>query len=144
MCETRTGQTGHEPIYDPLMFPQPGGAAGRRTITLVCAALALVAIIGGLAFASTGSVGDNCGSGFKAARTANPEPLLTDAEKAEIVRTKVNPYEVALAKARPFEECRSAGSKRLITAAGGTGLVLLPVLGILAYAYLYWPSHHDD
>jgi len=124
------------------MLPQPGGAAGRRTITLVCAALALVAIIGGLAFAATGSVGNNCGSGFTAYRTANPEPLLTDADKAEIVRTKQNPYEVASAKARPFEECRQAGSKRLFTAAGGTALILLPVLGGLAYVYLYWPRHN--
>ena len=124
------------------MLPQPGGAAGRRTITLVCAALAVVAIIGGLAFAATGSVGDNCGSGFTARGTANPKPLLTDAEKAEIVRTKQNPYEVASAKARPFEECRQAVSKRLFTAAGGTALILLPVLGGLAYVYLYWPRHN--
>jgi len=124
------------------MLPQPGGAAGRRTITLVCAALAVVAIIGGLAFAATGSVGDNCGSGLKAARTSLPSPLLSEAEKAEIVRTKQNPYEVASAKARPFEECRQAVSKRLFTAAGGTALILLPVLGGLAYVYLYWPRHN--
>ena len=124
------------------MLPQPGGAAGRRTITVVCAALAVVAIIGGVAFAATGSVGDNCGSGLKAARTSLPSPLLTEADKAEIDRTKQNPYEFASAKALPFEECRQAGTKRLFTAAGGTGLVLLPVLGVLAYVYLYWPRHN--
>ncbi|MEJ7765772.1 MAG: hypothetical protein WKF86_09775 [Acidimicrobiales bacterium] len=125
------------------MIPQPGGAAGRRTITLVAAALAVVAIIGGLAFAATGSVGNGCGSGLKAARTSLPSPLLTDADKAEIDRTKQNPYEFASAKARPFEECRDAGSKRLITAGALSGLLLLPVLGILAYVYLYWPRHHS-
>jgi len=129
------------PTYDPLMLPQPGGAAGRRTITLVCAALAVVATIGGLAFAATGSVGDNCGSGLKAWRTSLPSPLLSDAEKAEIVRTRQNPYEAATAKARPFEECRSAGAKRLVQSGVGSGLILLPVLGVLAYIYLYWPRH---
>ncbi len=125
------------------MLPQPGGAAGRRTISLVCAALAFVAIAGALAY-SAGSAGAGCGSALTAFRKPLPSPLLSDAEKAEITRTKANPYLAAAAKAKPTEDCRRMGSSRLITAGLGSLIILIPVLAASVYIYLYWPRHQDD
>lgn len=128
--------------YDQGMFQQSGGAASRQTVSLVCGVLALVAIMGGAAVALTGSVGDNCGSGLSAARTKNPRPLLTPAQEEEIKRTKQNPYEAALAIARPFQDCRDAGRSRLVIAGLISGLLLLVAGGVFTYVYLYGPRNN--
>lgn len=124
------------------MLPQPGGPAGRRTISLICAVLAVLAIVGALAFAAS-PVGNGCGGGLSAYHKPFPSPLLTDAEKAEIKQSKRNPYEAALEKTKPVNECRRQGTKRLITAGLASLIVLLPVLVVVVYIYLYWPRHND-
>jgi hypothetical protein len=113
---------------------------GRRTIALACAALVAVALVGVLLF-SLGDVGNGCGSGWSAARKPLPEPLLTAEEQERIKREKLNPYEFSVAKAKPINDCRRAGGKRLVTAGGIFLLVLLPVGGILGF--LYWPRRDD-
>jgi hypothetical protein len=118
----------------------PGLAAARRPITIVCAALAAVAVLAALAFSFQG-VGNGCGSGWAAARKPLPDPLLTPQEVETIVREKQNPYEVSVAKAKPIRECRSAGAKRLITAGLGAGVILLPVGALLGY--IYYPRREE-
>jgi len=123
------------------MLPQ-GSPAARRTATIACAAVALLAILGAIAFVSM-PVGNDCGSGWSAARKPLPEPLLTDAEKEQVTREKRNPYEAATEKARPTEQCRRAGEKRLITAGLGSLLLLVPAAGVFIFAFLYWPSREE-
>lgn len=123
------------------MSPQ-GSPAARRTVSIVCAAVALVALLGGIAYAS-GSVGSGCGSGWTAARKPLPSPLLSEAEKEQITREKRNPYDAASEKARPIEECRRAGEKRLISAGVGSLILLLPAAGVFIFTFLYWPRRED-
>lgn len=118
----------------------PGVAEARRLITIVGAALAAMAVVGALVY-SFQATGNGCGSGWAAARKPLPSPLLGPADLEMIKRDRRNPYEVGIEKARPTRECRSAGAKRLITAGVGSGLVLLPVGGVLAF--LYWPRRED-
>ncbi len=106
---------------------------------IACAAVALLAILGGVVYASL-PTGNDCGSGWSAARKPLPSPLLTDAEKEQVTREKRNPYEAATEKARPVEECRRAGEKRLITAGLGSLLLLLPAAGVFIFTFLYWPA----
>ena len=123
------------------MLPQ-GSPAARRTVSIVCGAVALVAVLGAVAYAS-GSVGNGCGSGWSAARKPLPSPLLTEAEKEQITRERRNPYEAATEKARPIEECRRDGEKRLISAGIGALILLLPAAGVFIFTFLYWPSRED-
>ena len=120
------------------MLPQ-GSPAARRTAMIACAAVALLAVLGGAAYASL-PVGNDCGGGWSAARKQIPDPLLTDQEKAAIEREKRNPYEAFDEKARPFRECRRAGEKRLIAAGIGSLLLLVPAAGVFIFTFLYWPS----
>ena len=118
----------------------PGLAEARRTIAIICAAVGLLALIGGVAY-SFQETGDGCGSGWSAARKPLPSPLLTPQEIEAIQRERRNPYEAGIEKARPIRECRSAGARRLITAALGAGAILLPVGAVLGY--LYWPRREE-
>jgi len=118
----------------------PGLAAARTPITAVCAALAALAIVGALAY-SFQETGNGCGSGWAASRKPLPDPLLTPEEQATIQREKRNPYEASVAKAKPINDCRRAGNRRLIKAGVGGGLVLLPAAAILAF--LYWPRREE-
>ena len=118
------------------MLPQ-GSPAARRTAMIACAAVALVAIVGAIAFAAT-PVGNDCGSGISAARKAIPSPLLTPEDEARISREKLNPYEYADAKAEPFKACRRAGEKRLITAGIGGSLLVVPAAAVFIFTFLYW------
>ncbi len=134
----------------------PVDPATRRIIALVCAAVALVAVVGAFVYGSgdTGSQGGGvdpaaggvaiplvaCGSGFAAARTKIPSPLLTPAE-TEKARIDKNGYAVGVAKAKPYEDCRQAGASRLIKAGTGAGLVLLPIGALLGF--LYWPRREE-
>jgi hypothetical protein len=118
----------------------PGVAAARRPITVICAAVAAVALLGALAY-SFQATGNGCGSGWAAARKPLPSPLLTPEEVEAIKRDKRNPYEAGIEKARPTVECRSAGNRRLITAGVGGGLLLLPAGA--AMAVLYWPRRQE-
>ena len=113
---------------------------GRRTIALACAALVAIALVGSIIF-SLGDVGNGCGSGWAASRTALPEPLLTPQEQERIRKEKLNPYEFSVAKAKPVNDCRRAGGKRLVTAGAIFLLVLLPVGGGLGF--LYWPRREE-
>ncbi len=106
---------------------------------IACAALALLAILGGIAYASL-PVGNDCGSGWAAARKPLPSPLLTPQDIERIKREKLNEYEVGDEKARPTRECRQVGNKRLITAGAGSLLVLVPAAAIFIFTFLYWPS----
>ena len=117
------------------MLPQ-GSPAARRTVSIVCAVVALVAVLGAVAYASL-PTGDDCGSGLAAARKPLPDPLLSDAEKEQITRERRNPYEAAIQKARPIEQCRRAGEKRLITAGIGSLILLLPAAGVFIFTFLY-------
>lgn len=134
------GDSERSPIYDRTMPQSPGVVPGRRTIATVCAVIAALALVGALIF-SFGSVGNGCGSGWEAARKPLPDPLLTPEEQARIQREKLNPYEFSVAKAKPINDCRREGNKRLVTAGVGALLVLLPVGGLLGY--LYWPRRED-
>lgn len=118
----------------------PGLAASRRLIAIVCAVVAVAAVVGAVAYAAS-PTGNDCGNGWQAATKPLPSPLLTPDEVERILRENLNRYEAGVAKARPIEECRRAGARRLITAGVGAGLVLLPVAGILAF--LYWPRRED-
>lgn len=109
-------------------------------IALGCAALVAVTLVGVLIF-SLGSVGNGCGNGWAASRKPLPEPLLTVEEQERIKAEKLNPYEFSVAKAKPINDCRRAGSKRLLTAGGVFLFVLLPVMTLLAY--LYWPRRDE-
>ena len=120
------------------MLPQ-GSPAARRTAMIACGALALLAVIGGVAYASL-PVGNDCGSGWAAARKPLPSPLLTPQDIERIRREKLNEYEVGAEKARPTEECRRAGEKRLITAGIGSLLILIPAAAVFIFTFLYWPS----
>lgn len=122
------------------MALQPGLAAARRTIALVCAGLALVAVIGAVVYAS-GPAGGGCGGGFAAARKPLPDPLLTPAEVEAIRVEKRNPFTARSEKARPVQECRRAGERRIINGGIGASLILLPVLGVLGF--LYWPRRDE-
>ena len=122
------------------MVLPPGVAAARRLIAIVGAVLVIVAVGGALAYASQDTP-NGCGSGWSAARTPIPSPLLTPAEIDAIQKAKRNPYEAASEKAKPFEACRRAGSSRLIRAGLGGALVVLPVAGILTF--LYWPRREE-
>ena len=119
----------------------PGLAASRRMIAIVCAAVALVAVGGALAYSLSGDVGNGCGSGWAAARKPLPSPLLTEEDKARIQRERLQPYEFGVAKQKPIEECRRKGASRLISAGLGASLILLPVGGILGF--LYWPRREE-
>jgi hypothetical protein len=122
------------------MALSPGVASSRRVIAIAGAALVLLAVVGAVVYAS-GDVGNGCGSGWAASRTTIPSPLLTDAEKEALKKSKSNPYEAASQKARPYEACRRAGNHRLIQAGLGAGLVLLAVGGLLGF--LYWPRREE-
>jgi len=118
----------------------PGLAAARRLITIVCAALALVAVAGALAYASQ-DTGNGCGSGWKAYGTRAPSPLFTPAELQALKESKRNKYEAASERSAPYNACRDAGSRRLIGAGVGAALILIPVGGILAF--LFWPRREE-
>ncbi len=122
------------------MLPQ-GSPAARRTATIACAAVALLAVVGAIAYAAL-PVANDCGSGFSAARTPIPSPLLSAEDIKAIERDKRNPYEAATEKARPFQECRRAGEKRLIAAGIGGLLLLVPAGAVFIFTFLYWPR--DD
>jgi len=117
-------------------------AGARRTTILVCAAVIVVALIGAVGYAS-GSVGTDCGSAWAARRKPFPSPLVTPAEAAADAKAKRNPYEAATEKARPIQECRRAGERRLVTAGAGSLVLVLPALGVFIFAFLYWPGHED-
>ena len=134
----------------------PVSPAVRRTIALACAVVVLVALVGAFVYAS-GDVGSkgggsdptaqglavplvDCGSGFEAASTKIPSPLLTPQEN-ELARVNKNAAAVGVAKAKPYEECREAGASRLIKAGVGAGLVLLPIGALLGF--LYWPRREE-
>jgi len=114
--------------------------AARRLIAIVCAALVVLAVVGALVY-SFQPTGNGCGSGWAAARKPIPSPLLTEEEKQLIARDRLQPYEFGLAKQLPIEECRRAGSRRLISAGLGALVVLIPAGAILAF--LYWPRRED-
>jgi len=119
----------------------PGLAQVRRPIAIACAAVILVALAGALVFASL-ETGNGCGSGWAARGTPNPEPVFTPAEFAALEKDrKINRYQARLDKIRPYEECRRAGDKRLITSGLGFSVVLLAAGGVLGY--LYWPRRED-
>jgi hypothetical protein len=118
----------------------PGLAGARRSITIAGLALCLVAILAAVVY-SFQETGNNCGSGWAAARKPLPSPLLTEEDKARIERERLQPYEFGVAKARPIRECRSAGARRLIQAGAGAALILLPVGAALAY--LNWPRREE-
>ena len=134
----------------------PVSPAVRRTIALVCAVVALIALVGAFIYAS-GDIGSkgggadptakglavplvDCGGGFEAARTKIPSPLLTPAEN-ELALANKNAAAVGVAKARPYEDCRSAGANRLVKAGLGAGLILLPIGALLGF--LYWPRREE-
>ncbi len=99
-----------------------------------------MAVIGAVVYAS-GPAGGGCGSGFAAARTPFPDPLLTPAEVEAIRVEKRNPFTARSEKARPIQECRRAGERRIIKGGIGASLILLPVLGVLGF--LYWPRRDE-
>ncbi|MEO5679018.1 MAG: hypothetical protein ABIS47_05040 [Acidimicrobiales bacterium] len=114
----------------------------RRTVFIICAVVALVAVLGAFAYAS-GSVGNGCGSAFSASRKPIPSPLLSPQDVEKIKNEKLNPYEFGLAKSAPVRECRRAGEHRLITAGLGSLGLLLPALGVFIFSFLYWPGDRD-
>lgn len=122
------------------MALQPGLAEARRTIALVCAGLALVAVIGAIVYAA-GPAGGGCGSGFAAARKPLPDPLLTPAEVEAIRVEKRNPFVARSEKARPIQACRRAGERRIIKGGIVASVILVPVLGMLGF--LYWPRRDE-
>ena len=124
-------------------MPLPSGSpSARRTVTIACAGVALVAVIGAVVYAS-GSVGNSCGSAWAARTKPLPSPLLTQAEEEAVSRERRNPYEARVEKTRPIQECRRAGNRRLVTAGAGSLVLLLPALGVFIYAFLYWPGQED-
>lgn len=128
-------------IYDHPMSPPPGLAGARRSITIAGLVVCLLAVLGAVAY-SFQETGNNCGSGWAAARKPLPSPLLTEEDKARIQRERLQPYEFGVAKARPIRECRSAGARRLITAGVGASLILLPVGALLAF--VNWPRREEQ
>lgn len=118
-----------------MLLQQGVDASLRRPIAIACAVVAFLAIAGALAYASL-SVGDGCGNGLSAVHKPLPDPLLTDAEQAAIKNEKRNPYEAALAKSRPIEDCRRAGTRQLVTAGLGSSVLLIPVIGVMGFVFL--------